>query len=80
VVGSVILNDGATDKIVFGLDTILATSTDPTLAVTFDFIVFLDTGHSLKASANSSTSVIGSTRQIATIDGTLVNPSGFTFT
>ena len=80
VVGSVILNDGATDKVIFGLDTINPTTTDPNAQVAFDFIVFLDTGHSLKASANASSSVIGSTRQIATVSGTLVNPSGFTFT
>ena len=79
VVGSIILSDGSTDKIVFGLDTVQTTAADPNAMVPFDFVVFLDTGHSLKATTNTDTSAIGSTRQIATVDGTLVNPSGFTF-
>lgn len=80
VIGSIILNDSASDKIVFGLNTVHATTQNQNAFVPFDFIVFLDTAHSLKATANSRTSVIGSTRQIAQVNGTLVNPSGFTFT
>lgn len=44
----------------------------------FDFIVFLDSGVSISAFADSTNIVVtGSTRQIATSDGTLVTPSGF---
>lgn len=44
----------------------------------FDFIVFLDAGVSISAVSNNVLSFIsGSSRQIATNDGTLVTPSGF---
>lgn len=44
----------------------------------FDFIVFLDAGDSISAvSSNVLTFLNGSSRQIASIDGTLVTPSGF---
>ena len=41
----------------------------------FDFVVFVEAGHSvLVVSNNTSVTVAGSTRQIATIDNVLVNP------
>ncbi len=44
----------------------------------FDFIVFLAAGESITAvSPATTTSCVGSIRQIATGDGTLVNPNGF---
>jgi len=51
-----------------------------TSAVTerFDFIVFLAAGESISAiSQDTNSSCVGSVRQIATGDGTLVNPNGF---
>lgn len=49
------------------------------LSITFDFIVFIASGESLIAGVNESGVAIGgSTRQIADVNGTLVNPSGFT--
>ena len=45
---------------------------------TYDFIVFLDSGESLTGSATTNNfTMVGSVRQIATSDGTLVQPSGF---
>lgn len=45
----------------------------------YDFIVFLIAGDSLTCTSNSNTvNVKGSTRQVATVTGTLVNPVGFT--
>lgn len=42
----------------------------------FDFVVFLPAGHSLIAETTTSTlSLMGCTKQIATIDGTLTQPS-----
>lgn len=45
---------------------------------TYDFIVFLDSGDSLTCSATTDNfTMVGSVRQIATSDGTLVQPAGF---
>jgi len=45
----------------------------------FDFVAFLASGITLNAFADSANIVVtGSTRQIADVNGTLVNPSGFT--
>lgn len=71
-----ILSDGTTDKIVYGM------SQSQTYAsgflqesFTYDFIVKLEAGDSLKASSNENGAIlVGSTRQIADITGTLVNP------
>ena len=44
----------------------------------FDFVVFLAAGESLVATSNYSRAALtGSYRQIADVNGTLVNPSGF---
>ena len=52
------------------------TSLQKSLMQTFDFIVFLSAGDTLKAFTSSSAVYItGSTRQIATIDNILVNPT-----
>jgi len=43
-----------------------------------EFIVYLRAGDSLRASSSATTGTLNTfTRQIATIDGTLVNPLGF---
>ena len=45
----------------------------------FDYVVFLGAGDSVSAvSSNAGNFVIGSSRQIADVNGVLVNPSGFT--
>ena len=72
------LTDGATNKNIWKID-VTATGDKAGYAVNFDFIVFLAAGESLKAISMRSAFVLaGSTRQIADINGTLVNPSGFT--
>lgn len=49
------------------------------LSINFDFIVFIASGESLIAGVNQSgVAIAGSTRQIADVNGNLVNPSGFT--
>lgn len=49
-----------------------------TVAVPFDLIFWVDTGISLTAfSENNSSVIVGSIRQVATSDGTLVTPAGF---
>jgi len=48
------------------------------LSINFDFIVFIAAGESLVAGVNESgVAIAGSTRQIADVNGNLVNPSGF---
>ena len=45
----------------------------------FDFIVFMRAGDTLEASASDAKTVVtGSIRQVADVNGTLVQPSGFT--
>ncbi len=68
------LNDGATSKSIFFFSgTTGATATSS--IINFDFIVFIPAGHSVIISSSSTlNSVNGSYRQIATIDGTLVDP------
>lgn len=65
------VDDGATTKVLvnFGAGVSQATS------YVFDFIVFLRAGDSLEGNASNNVSFLSvSTRQVATIDGILVNP------
>jgi hypothetical protein len=47
------------------------------VVTTFDFVVFLAAGQTVQGLASGSCYLVGSTRQIATGDGTLVAPNGF---
>jgi hypothetical protein len=70
------LNDGTDDKLIWESFSIAQQGTQ--IALQFDFIVFLPAGHSVKVTAAGSQQVVtGSTRQIATGDGTLIQPNGF---
>lgn len=73
-----ILDDGISTKRVWAHN-IYANASSPAFgSINFDLIFFLPAGHSLKAKTNSvSFFMEGSYRQVATIDGTLVDPSGF---
>ncbi len=69
------LTDGVSTKRIWGQE---AAGTPETTALQFDFVVFLAAGESINAFTNSAGGImIGSSRQIATGDGTLVQPSGF---
>ena len=47
--------------------------------IEFDFVVFLGSGESISAITNTADSYLaGSSRQVADVNGKLVNPSGFT--
>ena len=71
------MTDGATNKIIFGVNCKNG-ATNNQVAVPFDFVVFMNSGITLNGISNNAFSVLeGSSRQIATGDGTLVNPSGF---
>jgi hypothetical protein len=72
------LTDGTTTKKIYEIGT-FASSDTYGVVINVDFIVFLNTGESLTATSNNTvTSLIGSTRQVADINGNLVNPDGFT--
>ena len=67
-----IINDGATDKVVWG---VTSDGTTGTLSYLYDFLVFLEAGHTLKGKSTTfDCNLVGSTRQIADIDGNLTNP------
>jgi len=77
LVGSVNITDGVTNKKVWGLS---VTNTAAALALSenIDIMVFLAAGDSLIiTSSGAGVTLEGSTRQIATAQGVLVNPTGF---
>lgn len=70
-----ILNNGATDKIIYliNMDNIAGSEI---IILNFDFTIFLPAGHSFKILANNATSrVTGCTRQLADLDGNLTDPT-----
>lgn len=71
------MTDGLSTKRIWGNDYGNGFN-DSESAVPFDFIVFIGSGESISAvSTDANSHLYGSTRQIATSDGTLVDPSGF---
>jgi len=74
---SLTMTDGATVKTVHAIGFPQATSGYPA-AIPFDITVFLRAGDSISAVATSNASIFGSVRQVADINGTLVQPVGFT--
>ena len=72
---SIILNDGATSKTIYKTSSLAIASGTADNLITIDFIVFLSAGDSLEmTSTNTANILTGSVRQIADIDGNLVNP------
>lgn len=71
------LSDGLSNKNIAGMK--VSPTTNNFAVWTYDFVVFIGVGESLSAISSSTNTVAqGSTRQIADINGTLVQPSGFT--
>lgn len=72
------LSDGLSTKFIWQHLNFNSTQTGNT-NLQFDFTVFLATGISLSGRSNSaSSSIAGTSRQVADVNGNLVNPSGFT--
>lgn len=72
------INNGLGDKIIWALE-VKDQGAAGITSVPFDLTVFLQSGHSLKViSTNNGTALRGSVRQVATVTGVLVNPTGFT--
>jgi len=73
------LEDGASSKIIYKYDTVVGNTADPLQIFTIEFVVFLAAGESLVCiSSDNNGQFQGSSRQIADVNGTLINPSGFT--
>ena len=72
------ISDGSTDKRIFGQDFSSYATPSINFCVTYDFVVFLTSGDSVKGTAGNKSNLLGSFRQLADISGTLVNPTGYT--
>jgi hypothetical protein len=70
--GSINITDGITSKKVYGLTSF--TGGENSIAVPMDFIVFVKAGDSVTITADLNTFFMGSTRQIADINGNLISP------
>ena len=75
-----VIDDGTTQKIVWELNSVSVSSvSEGSAAIENKFVVFLRAGDSLKASSNLNAIILDVWyRQIATVTGDLVNPTGFT--
>ena len=68
------LSDGTTDKLIYNLES-PATGVSYFFSESYDFIVFLQAGDSLKGkSGNAFAQLSGNTRQIADLQGNIVSP------
>ena len=77
VINSIVLNDGSTTKAIFN-HKMPAGSSGEGNALTFQTVVFLRAGDQLDVESNRVDGVLNvTTRQLATGDGTLVQPNGF---
>ena len=75
VLGEIILNDGTTDKTIWGYQQNSTSTVTGADSETLDFTVFLEAGHSLIVkSSQNSLFLNGSVRQVADINGKLVDP------
>ena len=71
------MSDGLSTKIIWSLD-LSAVTTELVVSEKVDFTVFLGVGESISAQTTASNVQIrGSSRQIASPNGDLVNPNGF---
>lgn len=72
------LTDGLSAKEIWSLRVEAGNNDNVPFSLEFDFVVFLNAGEKMTQFVTNDCSVRGSTRQIATINGDLVNPAGFT--
>lgn len=72
------ITDGSTTKYLF-VQKVSSGSDEGELAGSFDFVIFLRPGDTFNIDArNVYSQISGSVRQIADVNGVLVNPAGFT--
>jgi|TARA_A100001015_G_scaffold68460_1_gene75764 hypothetical protein len=72
------MTDGVSSKRIYG-GTYEASGNESAWGIAYDFTVFLRSGDSISAvSTSAKGAVVGSIRQVADVNGVLVNPAGFT--
>ena len=71
------LSDGLSTKFIFKVEGLGFGATSTNSFIPFDFVIFLEPGHSLTGTANGRASINITTRQIADVNGNLINPAGF---
>ena len=77
VTNSLDITDGVSTKRVFQ-HTVGGTGGQQGTSVPIDLIVFMGSGESISGTSSATSAfIVGSSRQIATANGTLVDPSGF---
>lgn len=77
VTNTITITDGLATKTLF-THTSFGGTEEVSNSLIYDFIVFLSSGDSVSAvSSNVNGIISGSSRQIATGDGTLINPNGY---
>ena len=72
--GEILINDGASDKKILRLFSVLSGSDYYILPVTGELMIFLEAGDTLRSNVSGSSTLVTTTRQIADINGNLVNP------
>jgi len=73
--GFIAVADGATTKKLIEFSSLNGTSARALMQIPFDFVIFVNSGDKIVVETDSTEiNINGCTRQIATIDGTLVNP------
>jgi len=71
------MTDGLSTKKIWGLGDTGGGSNDRQ-SQGFDIVVFVASGISVTVTADEACNIVGSSRQIADVNGNLVNPTGFT--
>lgn len=76
---SIQINDGFANKIIWEINSLVSAGVGQ-LLTDYGFVVFLRAGDSLTVTSSDANSILDVWfRQIADVNGTLVNPLGFTF-
>lgn len=71
------LTDGFTSKVIWNAQ-VGTTSTDQRKNIPFDIIVYINSGETLNFVGTSTCNTQGTVRQVADVNGNIVNPAGFT--
>ena len=76
---TIAISDGATSTTVWRMTEFVSASSDALTAVNDEIVVFVRSGDTVSVTSNASTVSLNAWyRQIATLSGDLVNPTGFT--
>ena len=73
-----ILTDGVTPKIIWAVVS-FNTSYEASYLDSFDYVIFVKSGEEIQTTTTTFARMVGNVRQIADVNGNLVNPSGFNF-